>query len=181
MYSFEDYFDWNSESFFKDGLSMMFSKHLLVLKLIWVGVTTSMFRAPLHTKEGRKAWTLASVPPEKSKALKKTKLKKRNGKNRRIFWTSGFAVKYCAIFVVHSKVTSNYDSTPILPYRLSSIKKTKPFFPVSAAPAESHRSWATPPLSGDVLWWLCHTSLSNCPNPQVVTRWCDFLVENWIK
>ena len=71
MYSFEDYFDWNSESFFKDGLSMMFSKHLLVLKLIWVGVTTSMFRAPLHTKEGRKAWTLASVPPEKSKAFKK--------------------------------------------------------------------------------------------------------------
>ena len=57
--------------FFKDGLSMMFSKHLLVLKLIWVGVTTSMFRAPLHTKEGCKAWTLASVPPEKSKALKK--------------------------------------------------------------------------------------------------------------
>lgn len=80
MYSFEDYFDWNSESFFKDGLSMMFSKHLLVLKLIWVGVTTSMFRAPLHTKEGRKAWTLASVPPEKSKALKKKNWKKGTAK-----------------------------------------------------------------------------------------------------
>lgn len=56
---------------------MMFSKHLLVLKLIWVGVTTSTFRAPLHTKEGRKAWTLASVPPEKSKALKKQNYKKK--------------------------------------------------------------------------------------------------------
>lgn len=147
---------------------MMFSKHLLVLKLIWVGVTTSTFRAPLHTKEGRKAWTLASVPPEKSKALKKQNYKKRNGKNRRIFWTSGFAVKYCAIFVVHSKITSNYDSTPILPYRLSSIKKTKPFFP----PFRRHRQ--NPTGVGQHHHWAV-----TCCDGFATLRWATAPILRW--
>ncbi len=72
--SLEDFFEWNSESFFKDGLSMMFFKHLQNFEAdVGRGHDIKVSYPPLHTKEGRKAWTLASVPPEKSKARKKQK------------------------------------------------------------------------------------------------------------